>query len=137
MPYVQANLAKGRSVMIANGDDRRSRVVELSRQGMSAGAIADILGITPRSVCRARARAGISKPRSRLGTEDDKLRAKEMLVDGASYEEVGRTLGFAAGTIQKWHRGFTYTPSQVAHAAVMSRKMRELDKRTKNGLVDC
>lgn len=112
---------------IERAQERRDRIVELSRQGLAPATIADKLSVTVRTVERARSAAGIARPAPSYGTEDEKLQAKIMLADGASYEEVGRTLGRYGGTIAHWHPGYQFTKAQTGMAAAMSRKFRRLE----------
>lgn len=96
-------------------DARRERVVQLTRSGYSAADIAFIVGISVRSVTRNRALAGLTADYVRRPepTEDQLVAAKRLLVDGASYPEVARTLGFNATTWRKHHPGYEWTPSEV------------------------
>ena len=100
-------------------DARRERVAQLTRAGRSAVDIAWIVGISVRSVQRNRALAGLTANyvRPPTPTEDQLLAAKVLLVDGASYPEVTRTLGFSASTWRKHLPGYQWTKSQAgAHA---------------------
>ena len=63
-----------------------------------------------------------------FATEEEKLRAKQMLVDGCSYEEVARTLGRYGSTIAAWHPGYQFTPAQIGAASAMARKMNRVQK---------
>lgn len=82
---------------------RDARITELTRAGMSARRIAELVGVTPRTVARVRARAGIAKPYTGANpmTDDEIRRAAFLLDDGASYGEVERTLGRSNVTIRK------------------------------------
>lgn len=120
----------------AKAADMRERIMELSRQGITNEVVAEMLGISTKTVERARVHAGVGQPQKRA-TKQDKLRAKLMLDDGACYEEVARTIGFKSCAVKRWYPGFTWDRSQVAHAGVLSRKLHDLEKRTKNNLVDC
>ena len=101
---------------------RRERVAQLTRRGRSASDIAFIVGISPRSVTRNRALAGLTADyvRPPAPNEDQLLSAKVLLADGASYPEVARTLGFTATTWRKRLPGFEWTTSEAgAHAKAM------------------
>lgn len=126
---------KARGVMLANAERRRAQIATLHKQGMAPAAIAKEMSVDVRTVQRGLIMAGVRKP-SRRPTEDDKLRAKKMLIDGASYEEVSRTIGFGARYIQKWHPGYKWTMAQTIEARSLARKMENIDRRTKN-LVYC
>lgn len=84
---------------------RDERIIELTRDGWKAHEIAVELGITARTVQRARARAGIARPAGRPMTADDLRIAAALLNDGASFGEVGRTLGRDLMTIRKYFPG--------------------------------
>lgn len=113
--------------MKANSAERHERILDLARQGLDNATIADKLKISSRTVARAKACAGIAKP-PRRASEDDKLKAKILLHDGASYQEVSRTIGWDGETIANWHPGFTFTKRQTGQASALSRRMRELEK---------
>src|SRR6516165_9652663 len=92
--------------------ERRDRVAELTHQGLTAGTIAEILGITKRSVQRHRSERGVTQPPPIHMTDRELLRAKEMLEDGASCREVARTLGRTHRTILKRFPECKWTKSQ-------------------------
>ena len=106
--------------------ERQRRVVELTRAGRSASDIAWILGIGERTVTRYRRRAGITRGVCRERTSEDLLlAAKEMLVDGVNYREVGRTLGVNRSTIAKHFPGYAWTREQVVeHRKLMQQFYR-------------
>lgn len=106
----------------------RERIVELSRQGLTVATIADKLSINRRTVQKARAATGVSKPTVHA-TEDEKLQAKMLLVDGCSYEEVARTLKRASSTIATWHPGYQFTGAQKGEASAMARKLNRMTDR--------
>ena len=103
--------------------ERRERIAELTRQGLSARQIAEIMHLTTRSVVRARKALGIAAPAAVHMTEDQLRRAAELLADGASYSEVARTLGRSVQCIanrfpgQGWDR---QTASEFATAVRLS-----------------
>ena len=107
---------------------RRDRVVDLTRQGHTAKQIADLLGVTKRTVARDRTATGCAQTKAPLLTADELERAKEMLEDGASYQEVGRTLGRYGTTIRHRFPGYTLTKEEAAHRAVLGRRMAQLMK---------
>ena len=106
--------------------ERRDRVAELTRQGLTAGTIAEILGITKRSVQRHRKERGVTQPPAVHMTAEELLRAKEMLEDGASCREVARTLGRTHGTILKRFPECKWTKSQRLQQATLGRQMSRL-----------
>lgn len=108
--------------------DRHARIVELSKQGLTVQTIADKLRLTSGTVQKVRSAHGLSRPAFKA-TEEEKLRAKTMLHDGASYHEVARTLGRASSTIAYWHPGFQFTGAQTGQASAMARKLNRLTDR--------
>lgn len=108
---------------------RRTQIVELTRLGHSAAQIAGRLGITARSVQRGRVAAGLAATQPPRFCEAEYRAAKRMLDDGASYHEVGRTLGRAASTVKRHLPGYTWDKHQAAHAAALGRAMARLDRR--------
>jgi len=110
--------------------ERRAQIIALTEQGWTAAAIADRLGITKRSVARGRAAAGIAQPRAPLMTDDEKRAARTMLDDGASYHEVGRTIGRSASTIERNLPGYTWDQRRCSEAAALGRAMARLNRQT-------
>lgn len=106
----------------------RERIVELSRQGLTCETIADKYNVSVTTVYRARALAGIGV-KMNFASEDEKLQAKMLLVDGCSYEEVARTLHRASSTIAYWHPGYQFTPAQKGQASAMARKLNRMTDR--------
>jgi hypothetical protein len=94
---------------------RTEWVVQLTRLGHSTVDIAHIVGISARSVTRNRRLAGLTANyvRPRVPSEDELLCAKRMLVDGCSYPEVSRSLGFSPTTWMKHHPGYSWTSSEA------------------------
>lgn len=104
----------------------RDRVVVLTRRGHTGTEIAEALSVTRRTVQRYRQRAGVSQPRVPNMTPSELETARVMLDDGASYHEVGRSLGRSPGTIQRNFPGRSWTREQItAHAAVMRKFNRK------------
>lgn len=85
---------------------RAERVAELTRQGVSGSAIADILGVTRRTVVRDRRRTGTSLPAHPRIPQEKIDRAVEMLKDGCAYIEVERTLGISFSNLRKRFPGY-------------------------------
>lgn len=103
---------------------RRERVVELTRQGYSAPAIAQFLGITKRSVVRIRSDMGIARePSGPPLTNAEKDRAALLLGDGCSYTDVGRTLGRHPRSIARHFPGMGWDREQCVQLAVLSRRV--------------
>jgi DNA-binding CsgD family transcriptional regulator len=97
--------------------ERQQRVVELTRTMHSASDIAFILGVSPRTVERYRRRAGISQGGSPRTSDEVLAAAEALLSDGASYKEVGKTLGISYSTVAKWLPGRGWTPAQIGQHA--------------------
>ncbi|HEY2066352.1 MAG TPA: helix-turn-helix domain-containing protein [Gemmatimonadaceae bacterium] len=92
--------------------ERRARVQRLTHEGRTAKAIAVALGITPRTVQRIRGDLGIAKPKPPILTDDEKRLAATLLDDGASYEEVARTIGRSAHAVRLAFPGRGWTREQ-------------------------
>ena len=110
---------------------RRDRVTQLTRQGHTAKHIANLLGVTPRSVTRDRAARGITQPKAPPVTETEFARAHAMLEDGASYEEVARTLRRSHTAFRHRFPGYALTPAEAAQRARLGRQMARLMRDTK------
>lgn len=114
---------------------RRAEVVRLTRLGRSAPEIAEIIGITPRTVQRHRQAAGISAGPAIPLSAHEKERALSLLQDGASYAEVGRTLGRSEDRLQVNFPGYGWTREQTgAHnAAIQRARHAEARRRRRTG----
>ena len=103
--------------------ERRDEVSRLARLGHSTRQIAEHLGVYPRMIERDRRALGISErwtgERQLVG--EDRERAVAMLEDGASYAEVGRTLGFTGPTIAHHLPGYAWDRRRAAAFASMTR----------------
>ena len=108
---------------------RRDRVMELTRDGRSARDIAEILGITERSVLRHRRAAGLSREPGTPMTADELRRAEALLNDGCSLQEVARTLGRSARTIKRRFPGRAWTRAQIDEHLSMIRRFKALEAR--------
>jgi DNA-binding CsgD family transcriptional regulator len=84
---------------------RRERVRALTKAGHTAAEIAEILEVTERTVTRDRADLGISQPfDNEPMTAAEDARIRELLADGCSLAEAGRTVGRAGTTVWKHYR---------------------------------
>ena len=110
---------------------RRDRVTQLTRQGHTAKQIADLLGVTKRTVARDRTATGCAQPKAPLLTQDELERAHAMLEDGASYDEVGRTLGRCSAGLRRKFPGYKLTRTDAAQRAALGRRMAQLMRGTK------
>ena len=93
---------------------RRATVTQLTLAGCSATEISARIGATTRSVQRHRKAAGISRPPSQPMSQDEIDTARAMLVDGASYSEVSRTLRRAIDTLQRHLPGYGWNQAMAA-----------------------
>ncbi|OIN80757.1 helix-turn-helix domain-containing protein [Mycobacterium malmoense] len=82
------------------------RIAALAAAGYRSRQIAETVGVCVRTVQRARRVAGVPAPfcGNQLSAEELR-RAAAMLDDGASYREVGRTLGRSATAVMRNLRG--------------------------------
>lgn len=110
--------------------ERQHRIIELTRQGLTTAVIADMLGISQRTVERARHDCGYAEEAAPPMTAEEKAEALARLNDGASYAEVARTLGRHALTIARHCPGYTWDRSQIAQAAAWGRAMARLERRS-------
>lgn len=92
---------------------RREQVVKLTREGMTAPEIGERLNIAERTVNRDRVKMGVGQPMIRSWTDEEQARAETLLADGASLNEVARTLGRHRDTIGDRFRGRGWTAEQT------------------------
>lgn len=94
--------------------ERRQWVKALCDEGIPATEQAKVLGLSERTVQRIRRdHLGLSDaPSFRPLTEDEKRRAEQLLDDGASFREVGKTLGRNESTISRHFPGRGWQPVQ-------------------------
>jgi IS30 family transposase len=105
---------------------RDQRIAQLTLAGKSARQVAEEVGVTKRTVQRARMRTGVAKP-PRQPLAGDEIRCAETLLDdGASYTEVARTLGRHPETIARnfpgrstWNNGVEYRKFMAALDAIV------------------
>ena len=106
---------------------RRERVVALTQQNYTALQIAQILGITTRSVVRHRKAAGIAQTPPSYLTEAEIQQATAMLEDGASRREVARTLGRSESAIGNHFPNYGWNQSQACTYGRMRRMLDQLE----------
>lgn len=75
------------------------KIAALTRQGHTANDIAVQLRITPRTVVRHRARAGVAKTRAPFITDAQLAQARQLMEDGCSREETARTVGISVASL--------------------------------------
>ena len=76
-------------------------ILAMTRQGMRAADIAARLGVCQSTVHKVREKTGNQVRTMRPFTADEIAQAEQMLDDGCSYNEVGRTLGRQGHVIAK------------------------------------
>lgn len=110
--------------------ERQQRVVQLTRAGYCASAIAAQLGINKRSVQRYRQRAGVSRTELRRERTPDEIlaRAAMLLEDGASYVEAARTVGVERKVLARHLPGYTWTPAQCTAQGHLMRQMNQINR---------
>jgi IS30 family transposase len=113
---------------------RLERVTRLTAAGWSAAEIAEDLGVTPRSVTRLRAKAGLTNgvqiPR---WTPQQVELFDRLLTEGWSYREISRTHHVNEGTLSRRFPGRGWKTEQKIEirearrllAAIPSRTLRE------------
>lgn len=105
---------------------RDQDIAELTRSGATIPQIAERLGITTRTVERARKRVGINKPCRRY-TDDEVARVEAMLADGVSMKEIDRTTGRAIGsTSNRWGGRGGWTRGDGARYRMMRARLEAL-----------
>lgn len=116
------NCGPAKAAQIAAQLAKHPDILELVSQGLSNRVVASRLGVSARTVSRVRCNAGMGAEK-KTPSEDEKLRAKELLEDGASYAEVGRTLGFYPGHVKRWFPGYEWSVGQRNEMAEMQRRL--------------
>lgn len=101
-------------------------------EGLSDMQIANMLGMKVESFGKLRVRRGLRRS-EKVGaprrTPEDIARMGELLDEGYSYTAVAEFLRAAHGTVRKHHPNRGFTNQQSVQAAVMSRKLNELEVR--------
>ncbi|AEK07820.1 DNA binding protein [Mycobacterium phage Yoshi] len=100
------------------------KVAWWTQLGWTAAQIADKLGCTTRTVSRARAKSGVAKPKPPALSAEVLAEAARMLADGASQNEVARTLGVGQSTISAHFRGQGWTREQSIEWVSFLRRYR-------------
>ena len=73
--------------------ERRDMIARLSREGMRVSDIARDVGVAKSTVGNVRRALGLATRKPVAFTEDEIRRIERLLDEGASYAEVGRTVG--------------------------------------------
>lgn len=106
----------------------RDEFKDLVGRGYTNRQVAEALQCSVRYVCALKAQLGVSGERS-PGPYPQEVRdiAGRMLEDGASYNEVARTVGVGSRTVSKWFPGRGWNQSQAAQYRKMKQRMDLLD----------
>lgn len=107
-------------------EQRRDRVAELTRRGLSTKQIAEALGVTTCTVKRARRERGCQAPTPRPFDAAEIARAESLFADGCSCTEVARTLGRDPSTIWRRWPDRAWTKRQVAEYTAALRRNRAI-----------
>lgn len=116
------NTAPAKAAQVAGHLAKHPDILALVREGLPSRVIAHRLHVSKRTISRVRQAAGLGVER-RTASEDDKLRAKKMLEEGASYAEVARTIGFGPQHVKRWFPGYEWTVEQRNEMADMQRRL--------------
>lgn len=113
--------ALGRFVALDPEESETLRQVRiLTGERKSLSEISAILGISARQVSRYRTRLYGPRPVEPYPAEM-RQKVKNLLEDGASYNEVARTFHLADDTVRRWFPGYGWTQEQAAEFRAMIR----------------
>lgn len=102
---------------------RKERVREMTLfKGSSSAEIAQVLGVSERTVNRDRSELGIGRSVTGLVPYDVRQRAREMLQDGVSYTETARTLKVSHRWLTTNYPGYGWTQRE---GSLMGRLLRD------------
>lgn len=88
-------------------EERREKIRLFTEEGRSAAWIAEVLGIAERNVVQGRRALGIQQPVPSWPWTPEQLQLAHNLVeDGCSYAEVGRTLGCDSEVVSRRFPGY-------------------------------
>lgn len=104
-------------------DEDRAEIVRLTAAGVGTVELAARYGVTRRTIGRVREAHGVSKPPKPRYSAELLESARELLEDGCSYNEVGRTLDIAPQNLARRLPGYAWPPQQ---AGTHARLVREL-----------
>lgn len=120
---------------------RRKYDVELIKEYIEAGKsyteIAALMNTNTRTVHRYK-RDVLKMPmtiQQRRYTDEEKAQAERMLDDGASYNEIERTLGVKARTVSRWFPGRGWDPREAVTYRHMMRVMNDLEGKSDADLI--
>lgn len=101
--------------------DLVTRCGELARQGLSDKQIAERLGIHRNTATKKRARAGVRRPRTVVTLEQEQT-IRLLADDGASVNEIARTVGLSWPAVAVRVPGAVWTSHEAAAWGAMHRK---------------
>ena len=110
----------------------RELVQQLSEEKVPVKRIAEVVGAGPRQVERIRTELGIAEPSTPYPPEV-RLRAFEMLEDGASYRQVAETLKIGnsvrngGARVAVWFPGMGWSQEQTSEYRNMLRQLEQID----------
>ena len=119
-------------VMVAGSKPRvdYSEVERLTKFGWSASRIADQLRCSERTVVRVRAKLGIAQPVSLYSAKrvsPERLeRARLLIEDGVSHNEIKRTLGMNTDTLRRHFPGTQWSQVEAGMFARTARDARQI-----------
>lgn len=102
-----------------------AEIAALTKAGKTAPQIAEQLGITARTVTRARVRLGIAQPARPMLTGKQIAAAFALLEDGCSYKEAARTVGTSISALSNRFPDHGWTRRQGGEFGAMIRWARQ------------
>ncbi|QTF82150.1 helix-turn-helix binding domain protein [Arthrobacter phage Prairie] len=102
----------------------REAIRDLLATGLSAVEVGRRLGVSPRTVLRAKAELGLPRREYvRIGgiTEEDHARIRECLDAGWSFNELTRTYGYTHATLVRYYPGRGFTPQEASALGLATR----------------
>ena len=101
---------------------KEEQICTLSRAHLSLAAIAREVGLSTSQVVRIRKKHGLSKFTVKRLTAEELRFAEQLLKDGASYQEVGRTLHRHPSIIHRKIPGYGWTYADQAEYSKVRRE---------------
>lgn len=105
--------------------ERRRAIKTMTQQGRTAHEISTALGITQRSVERARHQMGITRPRPNPITPEEINRVAQLLQDGTSLKEAAETIGRSRESMRRHFPGQSWTRQQAVEWATVTRRWKK------------
>ncbi len=116
----------GKSWTWEKAEKRRDLVAKMTRLGVPGPIIAAHLGVSVRTVSRARRERDCAKPLPTEISEADLAVAQQMLEDGATYSEVSRTLGRDTRVWKRRFPGFDCPPERTGELSMLARTLNKI-----------